>query len=220
MLDTTLKNAIVSEAAAIPAEPVDPLMRQLLFPEDVVDLAYISLFRSMAYYLKYKVQDAKNNDIKKFGIYVKSLDNFVFGAYISVVDNDGEDSVTLDYTFNEEDFKDMIENEKCITIDDPSFAPYLKTSTNHMEKSDGSINSFYIVDDYAHTVYYIAAECLKNHIYNLLDASTNPDDCTVTLEGVFTATGFIDDNGEKKIGIVPDETIKQIIKSDDVNEVA
>ena len=219
MISESIKAACRAAGAANTRNSSDPLMRQILFPEEMVEKAYMSLFLSMAYYLKYKVKTAKESELKKYGVYVKSLDQFIFGAYISIIDNDGEDSVTLDFTYNESDFKDMIDAGQAICIDDQSFLPYVSSSTAKVPLSNGTYTSFYVSNDYVHTIYVIAAEVLRDHIESLLDASQNPEDCTVSLEGLFSATGYIDENGNKQIAIEKDELLKQLIKSDDINEV-
>lgn len=218
MLNETIKKSLSDAAAAISREPNDPLMKQMLLPAERADLAFQSMFLSMSYFLKYKVNAAKENEIRKFGVYIKSLDQFIMGGYITVVDNEGEDSVVLDFTFDPDKFKDMIDNGYAVTIDDPSFTPYVSASTTHVCGANGENLSFYIMPEYVHTVYVLTASVLKNHIEGLLD--DNSSDKTVTFEGLFTATGYLDDNGDKKIAIDMDETVKQTIKNDDANEVA
>lgn len=218
MLSETIKKNLSDAAKAVSLEPNDPLMKQMLMPAERAELAFQSMFRSMAYFLKYKVNAAKENEIKKFGVYIKSLDQFIMGAYISVIDNDGEDSVSLDFTFDPDQFKDIIDNGYAVTIDDPAFTPYVSASTTHVPGANGENLSFYIMPEYVHTVYVLTASILKSYIEELLDDSSS--DKTVTLEGVFVATGSLDNNGEKVVSVEADETIKQIIKDDDANEVA
>ena len=219
MLTENFKAACSAAAAAIPRDPADPLMKQLILPENCVDKGFQSLFMSIAYYLKFKVKQAKESELKKFGVMVKSKDQFMFGGYITILDNGGEDSVNLDFTYNPDDFKDMIEAGQCIDIDDPSFTPYVSSSTAKVVNPDGTESSFYIVSDYIHTLFVILTDVLKNHIEGLLDASQNPDDCTVSLEGIFEAKGSVKGN-EKFIAVNADEMVRQIIKNDDLNEVA
>lgn len=219
MINETLKNALSAAAAAVPNKEDchDPLMERIQLPPERTEMAYQNLFMSLAYFLKFKVKAAKENELKKYGVYVKSNDQFMFGAYISVIDNDGEDSITLDYTFDEDNFKDLIDNGYAICTDDPSFAAYSTAATSKVPGANGESISFYILPQYLHTVYVLAIETLKSYIEGLLDDPSAEK--TVTVDNLFTATGYID-NGIKRISIEKDELLKQIIKSDDENEVA
>lgn len=219
MLTETIQNALSNAVKAITKEPNDPLFKQMEIPPSRTLNAFQNLFLGMTYFLKFKVKAAKENDLKKYGIYAKSLDQFVIGAYITVIDNDGEDSVVLDFTFDEDKFTDMIEAGCATSIDDPAFIPYSSASTSQtpVMGPNGEALRFYIIPEYIHTVYVITAMVLKHHIEELLD---DPNiDHSVTLEGYFTATGFIDDDGQKKVSIELDETIKQMIKNDDANAI-
>lgn len=220
MINETLKNALSAAAAAVPNKEDchDPLMERLQIPPERTEMAYQNLFMSLAYFLKYKVKAAKENELKKYGVYVKSNDQFIIGAYISIIDNDGEDSVVLDYTFDEENFKDLIDAGYAISTDDPSFAAYASAATAKVPGQNGESISFYILPQYLHTVYVLAADVLKSHIEALLDDPSA--DKSVTVDNLFTATGYLDDNGTKHVSIEKDELLKQIIKSDDLNEVA
>lgn len=217
MLTDTIKNALSAAVAAITSTPNDPLMKEMELPPDRANYSFQSLFLGLTYFLKFKVKQAKENELKKFGVYVKSLDQFVIGAYITVIDNDGEDSVVLDFTFDEDKFKDMINAGYAVCIDDPAFTPYASAATSQTCGPDGECLSFYVVPEYIHTVYALTAMVLKNHIENLLDDPTA--DPTVTFEGLFTATGYLDDDGQKQVSIDLDETLKQTIKNDDANSV-
>lgn len=216
MFNEKFMNALANAATAISEEPADPLMKRCNIPAEKTDLMFQTMFRSMAYFLKFKVKEAKESDSKQYGVYIKSLDRFIMGAYITIIDNDGESSVNLDFTFNEDDMKNIINSGNAVTVDDNAFVPYVSSSTNHIKQENGGITSFYVLPDYIHTVFVLAADNLKNFIEELLDDSSS--DPTITLNGVFTATGFMDGD-EKKVSITIDETIKQTIKSDDENEV-
>ena len=217
MKNENLANAFATAVAGITRDSADPLLKQCAIPPAHAENAYTSLFRSMAYFLKYRVKEAKESPIKKYGVYVQSLDRFLFGAYITIIENDGEESVVLDYTFDAADFAGIIEAGCAITTDEPQFAPFSSASTRDLENADGTRASFHILSEYQHTVYVYAAEVLKHYIECLLDDNTA--DPSVTYEGLFTARGYLDENGNKKISIEKDELLKQMIKNDDLNAV-
>ena len=219
MLNNEIKNALSNAAAAVSREPNDPLMKQMLLPAERTEWSFQSMFLSMACFLKYKVNVAKDNEIKKFGVYIKSLDQFIMGAYITVIDNDGEDSVVIDFTYNASDFDDMINAGYAVTIDDPSFTPYVSAATTNVKGVNGEVVSYYIMPEYVHTVYVLTATVLRNYLEELLDDKSTSE-AVVSMEGLFTATGYFDKDGNKNISIDIDETVKQSIKNDDANEVA
>lgn len=214
----TLANALSTAAATVSNTGPDPLMRPAMIPAALAELAYQSMFMSMAYYLKYKVKAAKESELKKYGVYIKSADNIIFGAYITVIDNGGEDSLVLDYTYDAEVIQELIDAGVADSIDEPIFHQYVSSATAKIGHPNGSAGGFDILPDYIHTIYVLAADLLRQHIESLLDDPNG--DHTVTVDNLFTATGFLDDNGAKRISIEKDELVKQIIKSDDLNEVA
>jgi hypothetical protein len=215
MVNELLAQQLNAAAAAVPSDHPDPLMRQLICPAEQAERAYMSLFLSIPTYLRGMIQEAKSNSIGKYGVYVKSLDSFLFGGYITVTDSDGEISVTLDYTFDADEFAPIIAAGAAITTDDPVFRDYPTGATKHVTMSDGTLGMFEIKADFIHTVYVLCAQVLRHYIETLLD--NGEDGAVLTYPGLFTAQGYIGEDGNKKISIEPDELVKQIVKNDDAN---
>lgn len=215
MLNEALVQAVQTAAANITRDEADPLMVQCIIPAGMAENGYISLFRSMAYFLKFKVKEAKENPLHQYGIYLKSLDSFVFGAYITVLDNDGETSVTLDYTYNADEMQDMISQGFAICTDEPCFAAYSAAATRGLTK-DGKLAGFHILAEYQHTVYRTVAEVLRHYLETLLDSG---EEAVVEYPGLFKATCGLDETGNKFIKVTPDATVTQLVKDDDLNEV-
>lgn len=218
MENEALAKALETASMAIPMDDPDPLMRMIMITPPFAKTSYQALFRGLAYYLRFKTEDAKNSPVKKYGIYVQSLDHFIFGAYISVVNSEGEDSITLDYTFEESDFKDMIESDSAINTDAvANFAQYVNSACKSVGGDDTDCKSFYATPEALHAVLVVASRTLRHYIETLLDDKSS--DATVYYSGLFTATGCIGDDGQKHISIDPDELIKQLIKNDDNNAI-
>lgn len=217
MNNEVLAKQINAAAAALQPTNPDPLMVQTDIPAEYAEYSFQSLFRGMAYYLKFQVEQAKNMPNKRYGVFLKSLDDFLLGAFIEIIDNDGEDSVVLNYTTEEEVFAPLIEEGAAISVDDPKLEVYLDGATSGITLSNGAVGTFGILTKYRHTVYVLAMQELRHYIEVNLDATP---EVVVDYPNLMTVTGYIDENGVKKIKIEPKELISQMIKNDDQNEVA
>lgn len=218
MENERLATALETATMQISRDDPDPLMRAIMITPPFAKTAYQALFRGLAYFLRFKTEEAKNSSVKKFGAYVSALGHFVFGAYISVIDNDGEESVVLDYTFDENDFKDMIESNSAISIDEVvNYHQYVNSACKSVGGEDTDVKSFYLMPETVHAVCVTAAQVLRHYIEALLDDKSS--DAVVEYSGLFTATGYIGADGNKHISFEKDELLKQLIKNDDANAV-
>lgn len=218
MENEKLATALETASLQIDRNDPDPLMRPMVLTPAFAKSIYQAMFRGMAYYLRFKVDEAKASPCKKYGLYIKALDHFVFGAYISILDSEGEDSVTLDFTYNEADFADMIAADAAIDIDNViNMHQYINSACRACGGSDNDVKSFHILPEAMHSVFILGANVLRHYIESLLDDKSS--DATVTYSGIFTAVGSFDNDGNKVIYFDLDELIKQLIKNDDSNAV-
>ena len=138
-------------------------------------------------------------------------DAFYFGAYVeSNESEDGEDSFSLTFTFNEEDMKD-IPKENIAGLSDQVF---------HYMLADFGLNNYGICletvngKDFLCDILCACAEAIKSYMINNVDI-----DPVLVYDDFFKATAEHD--GEKVyITITPMEVLKQHVKDDKVNEKA
>ena len=164
---------------------------------------YRTMFTAIADVLKYN----QSKDLKRIGFSMKDdKGNFKLGAILTFKEPEEgseEDSGNyyLEFTLNAED---MIELNLEVDNHSDVFTSCASTEANNI--CSGRFRSVEIM----HNMFTTAVDTLVQ----FLDTnSTEGEEVTVKLPGIFTASVAIED-GEKIMSIVPGECIKQIIKND------
>ena len=173
-----------------------------IFSERAVRL----LFEGMAKYLgtvkrKGAIMGAQIRDIKS--------DKFFIGAYVeNNMSEDGEDSFSLTYTFNEDDMKD-IPRENIAQLSDTVF---------HYTVADMSMTNYGLSlevfngRDYLADVMCVAARAVRDYMIANVDIDPELD-----IPDIVKCTAEHDGN-DIIIGISPYEVLKQHVKDDRVSE--
>ena len=173
-----------------------------IFSERAVRL----LFEGMAKYLgtvkrKGAIMGAQIRDIKS--------DKFFIGAYVeNNMSEDGEDSFSLTYTFNEDDMKD-IPRENIAQLSDTVF---------HYTVADMSMTNYGLSlevfngRDYLADVMCVAARAVRDYMIANVDIDPELD-----IPDIVKCTAEHDGN-DVIIGISPYEVLKQHVKDDRVSE--
>ena len=173
-----------------------------IFSERAVRL----LFEGMAKYLgtvkrKGAIMGAQIRDIKS--------DKFFIGAYVeNNMSEDGEDSFSLTYTFNEDDMKD-IPRENIAQLSDTVF---------HYTVADMSMTNYGLSlevfngRDYLADVMCVAARAVRDYMIANVDIDPELD-----IPDIVKCTAEHDGN-DIIIGISPYEVLKQHVKDDKVSE--
>ena len=177
----------------------------MLIPDYLIGKFYRVIFRSSALMLKYHAN--KKNHRTGFSFKDKNGE-FVYGCILTFNPPEDEESEdggnwNLDFTFNQEDMKDLDES-----LDNYSdvFPTILHTDSYNTMRVNIISNE---------DVTILVSEFVMA-IRRFLDTNSNDstDDVELEMKHIFKATvGF--EAGQKVYGLIPGDSIKQLIKADD-----
>lgn len=165
----------------------------------------VSLFSAIAHYLSAK----KRKDVTVGVKLTDTKGSFLVGATVAYITNEEDEDMPgnwdLSMTFNEEDFKPEVE----LTCNDTAFTNIL------CQVADRMYGMLFNASHYVGNMVNLFAMVLRTH----LDINASTDDvCSIVIPKAVTASVVVEDD-RKVMSLVPDETLKQIVKDDSCNEI-
>ena len=165
----------------------------------------VSMFSAIAHYLSAK----KRKDASVGAKLTTTKGDFLLGATVTYIVNEEDEDMPgnwdLAMTFNEEDFNPEVE----LSCNDQAFTNIF------CQMADRMYGAYFNANHYIGSIYTLFAMVLKTH----LDINAKADDvCSVTIPKAVTAKVVVEDD-RKIMSLVPDETLKQIVKDDAREEI-